>query len=49
MAKTPKQKNNGRNHKVGTALATGLFLIICLLIAFRLSAVCSVLSGMAQR
>ena len=43
MAKTPKQKTMAENHKVGTVLATGLFLIICLLIAFPL--VCGLLGS----
>ena len=41
MAKTPKQKTMAGNHKVGTVLATGVFLILCLLIAFPL--VCGLL------
>ena len=37
MAKTQNRKQWQKNHKVGkTALATGLFPIICLLIAFPL-------------
>ena len=43
MAKTPKQKTMAENHKVGTVLATGLFLITCLLIAFPL--VCGLLGS----
>ncbi len=47
MAKTPKQKTMAENHKVGTVLATGLFLIICLLIAFPL--VCGLLGSFRNR
>ena len=43
MAKTPKQKTMAGNHKVGTVLATGVFLILCLLIAFPL--VCGLLGS----
>lgn len=33
---TPKQKTMASNHKVATALSTGLFVILCLFIAFPL-------------